>query len=194
MSEIKSVYFEQAGKTNTEATLALAKARAKELGIKTVIVASTVGDTGARAVEVFKGMNIVVVRHAYAHREPNQNMMTEENKAKILAGGATLVTGVDVLSGGIGKAVKRKFNTTMFDDIIAQTLRILGQGIKVVAECGAMAADAGAVRTDEDILAVAGTGRGADTAVIMRAANTQDFFDMKIKEIICKPRLDAVPS
>ena len=59
-------------------------------------------------------------------------------------------------------------------------------------ECGIvwiMAADAGLVRTDEDIIAIAGSGRGADTAVVMRPANAHDFFDLKVREILCKPRL-----
>ncbi len=188
--EVRSVYFEQIGKVNTEATLALAKARARELGINTIVVATTVGDTGARAVEVFKGMNIVVVSHVHGMREPNKSELTPENRALILAGGATLVTAAHIF-GAMGRAVKRKFNTTMFDEIVAQTLRIMGQGIKVVAECSSMAADAGAIRTDEDVIVVSGTGRGADTACVVRAANTQDFFDMKIKEVICKPRLDT---
>jgi hypothetical protein len=52
-----------------------------------------------------------------------------------------------------------------------------------------MAADSGLIRTDEDIIAVAGSGRGADTAVVMKPAHTHDFFDLRIKEILCKPRL-----
>jgi hypothetical protein len=53
-----------------------------------------------------------------------------------------------------------------------------------------MAADAGLVRTDELAIAVAGTSRGADTALVLRPANAQTFFDMRIMEILCKPRLD----
>ena len=51
-----------------------------------------------------------------------------------------------------------------------------------------MAADAGLVRTNEEIVAIAGTGRGADTAVVLRPANAQNFFDLRVLEIICKPR------
>jgi hypothetical protein len=61
--------------------------------------------------------------------------------------------------------------------------------MKVVCEVSTMAADAGLVRTDEDVIVIAGTGRGADTAVVIRPVNSQDFFDMKVKEILCKPRL-----
>jgi hypothetical protein len=50
-----------------------------------------------------------------------------------------------------------------------------------------MAADAGLVRTDELVLAIAGTGRGADTAVVLKPANAQTFFDLRFLEIICMP-------
>jgi len=61
--------------------------------------------------------------------------------------------------------------------------------MKVACEIALMAADAGLVRTDEDVISIAGTGRGADTAVVLRPVNTRNFFDLKVKEILCKPRL-----
>ena len=50
-----------------------------------------------------------------------------------------------------------------------------------------MAADGGLVRTNEEVIAIAGTGRGADTAVVLQPVNSHDFFDLKVKEILCKP-------
>ena len=85
--------------------------------------------------------------------------------------------------------MRSRYNTFVLGEIIADTLRIFGQGVKVVCEITAMAADSGLVRTDEDIIAIAGSGRGADTAVVLRPANTHDFFDLKVREILCKPRL-----
>jgi hypothetical protein len=52
-----------------------------------------------------------------------------------------------------------------------------------------MAADAGLIRTDEDAICIGGTGGGADTAVVLQPSNTHTFFETRIKEIICKPRL-----
>jgi len=74
------------------------------------------------------------------------------------------------------------------DEIIAYALRTFGEGLKVIAEIAVMAADAGLVRTDEEVVAVAGTGRGADTAAVVLPANAQDFFDLEIREVLCKPR------
>jgi hypothetical protein len=50
-----------------------------------------------------------------------------------------------------------------------------------------MAADAGLVRTDEDIIAVAGTAVGADYAIVLKPVASDNFFDLKIREILCKP-------
>ena len=82
----------------------------------------------------------------------------------------------------------KKFNMQEIGVIIADTLRLLGQGMKVVVEISVMAADAGLVRTDEDVIVIAGSGRGADYAVVLKPVYSNDFFDLKVKEILCKPR------
>jgi hypothetical protein len=74
------------------------------------------------------------------------------------------------------------------DEIIAQTLGVFGQGTKVACEIALMAADAGLIRTDEEVISIGGTGSGADTALVIKPAHTHDFFELKVKEILCKPR------
>ena len=70
---------------------------------------------------------------------------------------------------------------------MADTLRLFGQGIKVAVEVSVMAADAGTL-TGNDIIAVGGSGRGADAALVLKPAHQNNFFDMRIREVICKPR------
>ncbi len=190
MSEIavRGVYFDSEGKENTERTLEIAKARADELGIKTILVATTTGETGAWAAEFFQGYNLVVVTQSTGFREPNEQELTEENRAAIERAGAKILTCQHAF-GGVGRAVRKKLGTYELEEIIAYTLRIFGEGMKVACEIALMAADAGLVRTDEEVIAIAGTGRGADTAVVLVPANAQTFFDMRILEILCKPRL-----
>ena len=184
--EGKIVYFEKPGVENTEEVLRIAKQRAEELGIKTIVVATTVGDTAVRATEVFEGMKVVVVTHFTGMRGPNIQEFTEENRQKVESkGGIVLITTHAFM--GIGGAMRKKFNMHLLGDVIANTLRIFGQGMKVVPEIAIMAADAGLVRTDEDVISIAGTGRGADTAVVLRPVNTVDFFDIRVQEILCKP-------
>jgi len=93
------------------------------------------------------------------------------------------------LFAGISRAVRDKFNTYLIGDLTARTLKVFGDGMKVVIEISVMAADTGLVRTDEEVIAIAGTGHGADTAVVLTPVNSQNFFDLKVKEILCKPHL-----
>ena len=183
-----TVYFSRPGRDNTEDTLQLAKKRADELSIKTIIVATTRGDSGAMAAEVFQGYKLIAVTHAHGFKEPDTQEVTEENRTAMEQRGAIIHTSTHIF-GGVGRALRKHYNTYMLDDILALTLRLFGEGMKVVCEMAAMCADSGLVRTDEEVVVIAGTGRGADTAVVLQPANTPDFFKMRVKEVICKPRL-----
>ncbi len=184
--ELKTVYFEKPGSENTEAVLRIARQRAEELGIKNIVVASTSGDTAVKAMEALSGFRVIVVSHVTGLREPDTQEFTEENKKMVESKGGVMLTTAHAFSG-VSRALRTKFNTVAIGDIIANTLRIFGQGMKVACEIAMMAADSGLVRTDEDIIAIAGTGRGADTAIVLKPVNAHNFFDLKIKEILCKP-------
>lgn len=182
------LYFAGKGVEDTDDALKAAFVRAKELGIRTIVVASTQGETGVKASEVFKGYNVVVVTHCTGFKEVNTQELKEDNMKKIMANGAKILTTTHAFAG-LGRAVKNKFGTVQAEDIVANTLRIFGEGMKVACEVACMAADAGYVKTDEDAIAIGGSGRGADTAIVVRPVNVHKFFDMKVKEIICKPLL-----
>ena len=184
--EAKIAYFDEPGKQNTDEVLRLVKRRAEELGIKSILVASTTGDTALKAMEVFKGARIVAVSHSTGMRQPNIQDFTEENRQKLVSAGGAVLTATHLFSG-LGRAMRKKFKMYLFEETVANTLRMFGQGMKVVCEIALMAADAGLVRTDEDIIVIGGTGRGADTAVVLRPVNSEDFFDLKVREILCKP-------
>ena len=180
------LYFESTGEINTDETLKIAKERADELGIRDVVVASSRGGTGVKAVELFTGYNVVVVPLVTGLREPGQQELTEANMKKIEEAGGRIVIAAHTFSG-VNRAIQAKWDTMYPGGIIAQTLRLFGQGMKVVVEIAAMAADAGAIPAERDILVVAGSGRGADTAVVMKPANSHRLFDMAVREIIAKP-------
>ena len=184
--EAKITYFDQPGKENTDETLRLAKLRAEELGIKTILVASTTGYTALRAIELFKGAKIVAVSHFTGMMEPNTQELSQESRRKVASAGGEVLTATHTFSG-LGRAMRKKFKMYLFEEAVANTLRLFGQGMKVVVEIAAMAADAGVIPADKDVLVVAGSGRGADTAVVMKPANSHRLFDMVVKEIIAKP-------
>ena len=187
MASKKSItYFSEPGEANTEETLKAAKERADELGIRDIVVSSTQGKTGLKAVEAFKGYNAVVVTHSTGLREAGMQELSDEMAEKIRAGEGKILTATHAFSG-VNRAIQRKFDTMYPAGIIAQTLRLFGQGMKVVVETAAMAADAGLIPADKDIVVIAGSHRGADTAVVIKPANSHNLFDMVVREIICKP-------
>jgi hypothetical protein len=184
--ESKIVYFENPGSENTEAVLRIARQRAEELGINSILVASTTGDTAVKAMEALNGLRVIVVSHVAGMRGPDTQEFTKENRKIVESKGGIMLTAAHAFSG-VSRALRTKFNTVAIGDIIANTLRIFGQGTKVACEIALMAADAGLVHTDEDVICIAGTGRGADTAVVLKPVNSNNFFDLKVREIPCKP-------
>ncbi len=188
--ENKIIYFETIENGNTGETFRLSKQRANELSIKNIIVASTRGDTGVKAAEYFKDFNVIIVRIAAGLWEANVQMFPEDKVKLAQQAGAKIITSAPGFSG-VGSNPGQHFHMHNPGEIIANTLRIFGQGMKVVCEIAIQAADAGLVRSGEPVISIAGTGsvRGADTAVVLTPVNSNRFFEMKVHEIICKPRL-----
>jgi hypothetical protein len=185
--ETRVVYFEEPGPVNTAETLQHAKARVEALGIKDIVVASYSGDVGVKASELFQDHNLVIVAGVVGFKEPNNVSMHEENRALIERNGGRVLFAGHAF-GMLGRAVHRRFGAIQIDELIAQVLRLFGTGVKVCCEITCMAADAGLVRAGAEVIAIAGTGRGADTAIVLKASNTHTFFDTRILEIVCRPR------
>jgi len=183
------VTFENPGPQNTERTLEIAAKRADELGIRHIVVATSSGKTGLLAAQFFKGKNLVVVTHSTGFSQLDFQELKPALRRKIEALGARVLTCQHAF-GGVGRAVRKKLATYELEEIIAYTLRTFGQGTKVAIEISLMAADAGLIPTKELCIAIGGTNGGADTAVVLRPANAQTFFDLRIVEILAKPRLD----
>jgi hypothetical protein len=184
-AERNVVYFPKAGRQNTDILLNLTKEYMEKEGLKDIVVASTTGETGAKASRVFKGYNVVVVTHCFGFTRPGENEL-KENKQEILENGGKIFTGTHALSS-VERAIRNKFGTIQPLELIANTLRIMGEGTKVCVEITLMAADAGLIPLDRDIVAIAGTARGADTALRIQPANSSNFFNLRIKEVIAKP-------
>ena len=180
------MYFDRPGKDNTEQTLKLAAQRANELGINEVVVASTTGFTAYKAIEIFDGLHITVVTYHSGFKEPFKNEMPDDVKADLQKKRVSVVAASHALSG-VERSIAKKHSGVYPVLIVADTLRLLGQGIKVAVEVAVMAADAGAL-TGSDIIAIGGSGHGADAALVLKPAHQNNFFDMRIREIICKPR------
>jgi hypothetical protein len=179
------MYWEQKGMTNTAATADLALKRAKELGIRQIVVASNSGHTAEQFLD--KGVEVICVTHHIGFMSPGEDEMPPQVRQKLAGQGVRLLTTTHLLAG-VDRAVRNKFGGLYPAEIIAQSLRMLGQGVKVCVEIACMALDAGLVPYGQEVVAVAGSATGADTALVIVPAHSNQFFDTKVKEIICKPR------
>jgi len=178
-------YWKNTGKKNTEDTVKAALEKAEELGIKHIVVASNSGETA----ELFsgKGLNVVCVTHQIGFKEPGEDEMEPSMRNNLKEKGVEVLTTTHLLAG-VDRALRFKFEGVHPAEIVASTLRLLGQGFKVCIEISVMALDAGLIPYGEEIIAVGGTGWGADAACVLVPAHSSQFFDTKVKEIICMPR------
>jgi hypothetical protein len=180
-------YFAEPGKMNTGETLALTRKRALELGIRQVLVASSHGYTAAEAARAFTGSGIEVIAVTISEGYHEEGWcMTPEERDALENAGIKVLTSQSSLGGGVGEAFEGE-NSLL--SVIAGTLYCFSQGMKVAFEIAIMAAESGCVPPGKEIISVAGTGEGADTAIVMIPAYARKFKEIRVSEILCKPRI-----
>ncbi|GEA14454.1 MAG: uncharacterized protein PWR22_1966 [Moorella sp. (in: firmicutes)] len=181
-----TTYWQAKGKTNTEGTIKLALERARQLGLKDVVVASATGYSALLCLGN-NDLNIVCVTHQAGFKKPGEIEMDAATRRRLEEGGIKVLTTTHLMAG-LDRAVRFAFQGIYPAEIIANTLRLFGQGTKVAVEVAGMALDAALIPAGVDVIALGGSSEGVDTALVLRPAHSQDFFATKIKEIICKPR------
>jgi hypothetical protein len=182
--EGKTLYFEQPGKANTDATLQAARERAAALGIRQIVVASTHGYTAKQAQHVFgQDIQIIAVSICAGFGEEGWTM-TDEERAELKRLGVTVLTSLHSLGDDVSEA----FGVRSPNRIVRETLYCFCQGMKVAVEVAVMAADAGLLDMSREVIAIAGTDEGADTALVLLPAYARKFRELEIREILAKPR------
>lgn len=177
--ESKVTYFEDLKPENTETTLGLVRERATALGIGKVVLASTTGATARKALDFFKEQKLIVVPHQFDFKR-KENPFPQELVQTLRAAGHAVHFGTMLFHTG-------DFYGSTAPTVMANLLRCFSQGVKVCFEIVLMATDAGLLTTGEKLIAVAGTGRGLDTALVMQAASSQHLRRIRVNEILCKP-------
>ncbi|MBC2737464.1 MAG: hypothetical protein HF981_24095 [Desulfobacteraceae bacterium] len=180
------MYFDQPGKVNTVPTLTEAARRGQELGLDEIVLATTGGDTAYAALEHCPGFRITAVTYHCGFKEPFQSVMSETVRRDLTDKGVQVVMATHALSG-VERSVAKKHGGACPVLLVADTLKIFGQGAKVAVEVSIMAADAGAL-SGRDIIAIGGSSKGADAALVIKPAHQSSFFDLRVREIVCKPR------
>ena len=184
---VPTEYFDDVSSDHTDSVLSIVKAYLQDnAGVKNVVVATTEGSTGLAAARALKDWNVVVVSHQVGFREPNESELSEERRNAIKSEGAAVLTATHAFAG-VARSFRRELGTWTPTEMMAVAFRTFGQGTKVCAEIAMMAADAGLVRVDENVICVAGTGRGADTAWIVRPTNSHSFPKLRMRACLCKP-------
>lgn len=185
-------YFDAPGAANTRDAARIAVGRALDLGISTIVVASSSGETATIFHEAMENtdLSLVVVTHVVGFREPGVWEFSEEVAGRLRKEGVTIIAGSHVLSG-LERALSRsqKVGGGSRTEAIAEALRrIIAVGVKVATECVLIAADQGAIGVMEEVVAAGGTATGADTVCVIRPSHTASFFDLQVREIVAMPR------
>lgn len=179
-------YFKKPGKENTDKTIEIALDYAKKNNIKKIVVATYSGHTPMKIREKDKNIGIIAVTlHAGTKKERKEAW--ENNLEKLKSNGIECYRGTQVLSG-VERAMHERYGGSFPLMIFVDALKLFSEGVKVCVEITLMAADAGLVSPEEDIVAIAGTGGGCDTALLVQPNYTTKVFDLGIKEIICMPK------
>jgi hypothetical protein len=188
----KVCYFNSPGPDNTDDCARLAVERARELGIRRIVVASTSGGTALKFLEAVKGSGIelIVVTHVMGFAKPDHWEFSPDAARTLRDAGARIVTGTHALSG-VERAFSRsqKVGGGSRTEAVAEALRrVMAVGLKVAVECVLIAADQGAVSVNEEVVAAGGTFSGADTVCVIKPSYSASFFDLQVREIVAMPR------
>jgi hypothetical protein len=184
---MKTFYFERASREHTPKVISLVKEYLEtNPEINDVVVATTEGSTGISVAKEFSERNVIVVSHQSGFVKENENELSDAHRAEIEEHGGRVLTATHVFAG-IARSFRKELGTWMPTEIVAVALKTFGQGTKVCAEIAMMAADAGLIPVDKDVVCIAGTGRGADSAWVIRPANSHAFPKLRMKACICKP-------
>jgi len=184
-------YFEQAGYENTNDVVEIVYARLKKGDIKSVVVASSRGETGLKfAKRMARETNLVVVSSHPGFSAPGVWNFDLEILRELESMGCKVVKQSHILSG-LERSISNKFSGVSHTEFLAEALRSLfGVGMKVAIECTIMAADSGAIPIEKAI-AVGGTsskaGAGGDCAIVVWPSHFNNFFDFRVLEILAKP-------
>lgn len=189
MPERSVLYFRKGGAACTREAVRAAARRAAELRLTHAVAATTSGRTALELVRALRaaGSPAHVIGVAYAANfaaqwgrlQPKHARPAEKLGARFICGGHAL--------GGVNGAVRDKLGGATPNTLIANTYYTFGQGMKVAVEVAVMAADQGLLPTGRKVLALGGSGAGADTALVLTPACSAEFFSLRIHEILCMP-------
>ena len=199
-------FFEDVGEENTNEVIEAVAKRAREGDIEAVIVASIWGRTAVKLAENLKesGLKLRAVCVSgppswQQYPEYKFPLIKEKERKKL-----------DALEVQVVDWIEEPFKPLTFrnwwekktiemrrpeSDLFWMTLICVGgHGLRTAVEVVFMAVEAGVIRVSQRVVGVAGTGEGADSAVVMKASRFEDAVGpdpgkrLKIEEILAMPK------
>jgi len=198
----KIIYFESPGPPNTDKVVEAVKERLKEGDIKHVVVASISGGTALKVAEDLQDMAVSVVcvsgcpswlvmsgvEYPFVRGETRKKL--ERLNVSIVDKTPSTLSG-DTIDYGIAR-----YGYIPASWVMAETLEAVGgYGLKTAVEAILMATDCAAVPPSTNVIALAGTDKGADTAIVAKSAFSPWVFSsdsarrFQVFEIFAMPRL-----
>ncbi len=187
-TEKKVFYFDKKGPENTDKTIDIALAACEEQEIKKIIVASSTGNTALKLqAKARSSLEIIAVTYGAGSSYTDDVDRFNKNYDTLVEKGIRTVRGIHALSG-TERTFENKYKSGFTPlNLVADTLRMFCHGVKVCVEISIMAAEHGFVTPDEEVVAIAGSHHGADTAVVLKPAYAAQMFNTKIKALLCMP-------
>jgi len=192
-------YFDNCGAENTGEVIEAVTQRLEERDIKTVVVASSTGETAIKFAQGTRGAArvICVSDPPSAVAKSESPGITSENRARLDSLCVEIIDYMPYASVAYSwQAAENVFGVLDLLVVVFDAFRMVGgNGLKVAIEVGLMATNAGKVKAGEDVIAVGGTESGADTAVVLKTAFSQDIFAKdpskrpEVREILAMPRV-----
>ena len=194
------IYFAHPGKRNTDAVVQAVIERLRVGDLETVVVASTTGHTALRLSEGLEraglaGITLISVGETPLVKEwgpAEWPLLKPEAKQALEARGVIVADRIPYL---LHSSVldSSPWQAPSAEEILRETLYAFGQGMKVAVEVTLIAVASGFLEPYQDVIALGGTSRGADTAIVLRATFPNHVFSqdaakrLRIREVLCKP-------
>ena len=161
-------YFTAPGDRNTNMTLKTVREWAAKYHVKRVLVPSKSGQTAQKAHNLFKntGIELTIVG-------TDPNIFSSEILAKLRENGTQVVFYKDI--------------PYTYPQDMKTAYRRMGEGFKVAVELGIIAAYLNE-NDDSDVIALGGTKKGVDTALVIKPSKSETFDQLEVREIIAKPQ------
>lgn len=188
MIEKKVLYFDTPGRDNTLACVEQVRREVEENGYRYVVVASNSGETGLEFAKALKDMDSEVYVVKYSEGMEDNPEIDEDIKGKLTEQGATLFRSPSI-DMSLDSAFGLKLAPMEPSRVVHTALKSFGEGLKVCCEIVMMATDKGLISQGVEAIAVAGTDSGADTVAVVKASASNRFRELKVLEILAKPRI-----